>query len=81
MSSAVFKDKDAADLQKRFREKGVPTRRIFMPLTAFPHCAPFSTRQFPRAQAVFDQGLCLPSSTLNSAGDIEYACSVIKKML
>jgi perosamine synthetase len=81
MSSAIFQNKDAADLQKRLNGKGIPSRRIFMPLTVFPHCSPFATQSFPQAHAIYEQGLCLPSSTLNSAEDIEYACSVIKKML
>lgn len=72
-----------ADLQKRLKEKGIPTRRFFMPLVEFPMYKGTAEgcEKYPSAYAVYEKGLCLPSSTLNSAEDIKQTAKVLKEEL
>jgi perosamine synthetase len=73
--------RDIAFLQEKLREKGVPSRRIFMPLTEFPPYLKYKKGEYPNARHVYDKGLCLPSSTLNSPASISYICRSIKQIL
>lgn len=70
--------KDIAALQKALSGQGVPTRRLFMPLSEHP---PYRENpdHFPMAYAVFKEGLCLPSSTLNSMESTEIAARLIRE--
>ncbi len=81
ITSVVWEGGRVADLQKDLKERGIPTRRIFRPVTAFPYCSSYTPKKFPEATAVYEQGICLPSSTINSAEDIGYVCSVLKELL
>jgi len=71
---------DVSSLQKALREKGVPTRRIFMPVVEFP---PFAAdcSAFRNSREIYERGLCLPSSTLNREEDIFYVCKTIKELV
>ena len=58
------------DLQSKLKEKAIPTGRIFKPLA-----------DLLNARYIYEHGLCLPSSTLNSKEDILAVCKVIKEMI
>ncbi|MBF0483571.1 MAG: aminotransferase class I/II-fold pyridoxal phosphate-dependent enzyme [Candidatus Omnitrophica bacterium] len=68
-------------LRQRLVDLGVQTRRVFRPLTDFPPFAPFSSAEYKNARLIYEQGLCLPGSTLNSKEDIREACRIIKNEL
>lgn len=77
-----FKDGiDPALIQKRLKEKKVPTRRVFMPIVEFPPYKEGSRKGYENSHKIFEGGLCLPSSTVNSEKDIYYACGQIKKII
>lgn len=81
LTCVTFSEKtDLPSLQKTLREKGVPTRRVFMPVTEFP---PFANndRVFANSREIYERGLCLPSSTLNSEDDVRYVCKTIKELI
>lgn len=72
---------DLALLQKRLKGDAVPTRRIFMPITEFPHCKACRKGRLAATMRIYERGLCLPGSTLNSDADIRRASAAIRKRL
>lgn len=54
------------EIQTRLKERGIPTRRIFQPITDFPPYQKYKTGVFPNTYNLFENGLNLPSSTLNT---------------
>jgi len=70
------KGTDIPELQNKLAVKGVPTRRIFQPLNQL---KPYlSDERFPVAEDIYNRGLCLPSSVLNSEKDILRVCKTIR---
>jgi len=72
---------DIATLKEELKEKGIPARRLFMPLTK---CLPYKIYKcadYKNASHIYEYGLCLPSSTLNSEEDIDYVCNLMKKFI
>ena len=57
-------------IQEELKAKGIPTRRIFKPL-----------KDLPNAWNLWEKGLCLPSSTLNTLDDIEYVAKTLLEVL
>lgn len=68
-------------LQKGLSERGIQTRRIFMPVPEFPPYAKYSSGPFPNSYAIYERGLCLPSSPRNTEEDIYSVCDAIKGLL
>lgn len=78
----IFENKvDIAILMKRLNKKWIPTRRVFMPLTEFPPYKKYKRKAYKNSYYIYERGLCLPSSTLNSEDDIYFVCSTIKRMM
>lgn len=75
----VENSRDISALQKQLKNKGIPTRRIFMPIVEFPPYQRYKRGRFQNSYHIYEQGLCLPSSTLNSQDDIYYVCQKIKE--
>lgn len=71
---------DLSKLQSQLRLQGIQTRRLFMPVVEFPPYRSFKKVDFPMAYAIYERGLCLPSSTVNSADDIYYVCKTLKEL-
>lgn len=65
-------------LQKKLKKIGIPTRRIFMPLVEFPPYQRYKQAEFKNSYYIYERGLCLPSSALNSEDDVHYVCRAIK---
>lgn len=82
LTCAIFESITDIDLlQKKLKEKGIPTRRVFMPVTNFPPYKDFKKDDYANAEHIYEKGLCLPSSTVNSEDDIRYACKIIKGLI
>lgn len=82
LSCAVFeKDADVAVLQRKLKEQGIPTRRLFVPLAEFPPYRGYQQTDCRNSYHIYQRGLCLPSSTVNSNDDVYYVCESIKKFL
>lgn len=75
------KDINMASLQKELQIKGVPTRRIFIPVVEFPPYKKYKKSNYANSYSIFNSGLCLPGSVLNSTQDIYQACKIIKDVL
>ncbi|MCX5778217.1 MAG: aminotransferase class V-fold PLP-dependent enzyme [Elusimicrobia bacterium] len=72
---------NVASLQRKLKDKGIPARRLFMPITMFPPYKQYLKGAFKNAYDIYKRGLCLPSSTLNSVESIKYVCGCIKALL
>ena len=82
LTCATFENvTDIGLLQNKLKEKGVPTRRVFMPITNFPPYKSFKKGKYANAEHIYEKGLCLPSSTVNSEDDIWYVCKTIKELI
>lgn len=69
-----------AMLQKELKDKNIPTRRIFMPLTEFPSYKR-KKAAYKNSYEIYQRGLCLPSSMLNSEEKTYKACKMLKSLL
>ncbi len=76
----IEKNIDISNLMIKLKEKGIPTRRIFIPASEMPYLKKFS-KPCPNVYEIYNQGICLPSSTLNEEEDIRKAALVIKETL
>ncbi|MEW5768587.1 MAG: LegC family aminotransferase [bacterium] len=81
LSCVTLEGVDISALQGKLKEKGIPTRRIFMPLVEFPPYKQYKQAAYQNSYHIYDKGLCLPSSTLNSKNDIYYVCKTIEELV
>jgi len=72
---------EVSGLQKELKKQGIPTRRTFMPIVEFPPYKQDRKEDYQNAYSVYDRGLCLPSSALNSDDDIDYVCEKLKELI
>jgi len=73
LNSVVIDDnpqRDISTIQQELKVKGIPTRRVFCPITDFPPYELYKTQDYPVARKIYTNGLNLPSSTLNSEESI-----------
>lgn len=70
---------DLTLLQNRLKAQGVPTRRIFKPLSKLPPYKECVLCGCKNAETIYKRGLCLPGSSVNSEASIHKLCRIIKK--
>ena len=75
------KEINLLSLQNELKEKGIPVRRIFMPVTEFPPYSNYKWTDYGNAGFIYNRGICLPSSTVNSEDDIYSVCKVMREIL
>lgn len=76
--------KNAAEVlhvQKYLKNSGIPSRGIFKPLHTLGYAKVFQKGSCDNAQMLYERGLCLPSSTLNTEEMINSVCGAIKQAL
>lgn len=73
-SIKINSDKSIPEIQKELKEKGIPTRRIFVPIVEFPPYQKFKKSDYKNSYEIYEKGLNLPSSTVNEYEVIEYIC-------
>lgn len=79
LTSVVFDDSiDVEALRLTLLNKGIQSRRFFMPVNEFPM---YNNNKdgCHISKKLYEQGLCLPSSYLNSEDEIEIVCRAILK--
>ena len=69
------------EFQALLRDRGVPSRRVFKPVGEFPPYRGFCREPFDRARELFERGLNLPSSTLNTEAAIDDAAQTVVKLI
>jgi len=75
------REKDIPQIQKELKEKGIPSRRIFVPIVEFPPYKRFRTGNYENAYMIYEKGLNLPSSTLNTEEMVKEVAEVILDVL
>ncbi len=80
-SVKIEKDIDITGLQAKLKEENIPTRRIFMPIVSFPPYAKSRKGGLKHSFDIYERGICLPSSTLNSLEDASLVCEKLKGIL
>jgi len=78
---AVDEDINIPLLQKELGKRGISTRRVFMPLSEFPCYVDYKSGEYSNAYTVYENGLCLPSSTLNSEENVRYMCRIFSDII
>jgi len=58
---------------------GIETKRIFKPIPST--IAYKDDKQYPNAEYIYEHGLCLPCSTVNSEKDIMFVCKKVKELI
>ena len=76
----ILNDIDINELANSLIQRGIPTRRIFMPTGEMPYLKQYS-KSCPNAIGIYNKGICLPSSTLNSFETIEKVALILRRML
>ncbi|MBN1405321.1 MAG: LegC family aminotransferase [Candidatus Omnitrophica bacterium] len=70
---------DMLKLKNKLKDEGVPARRVFMPVADFPFYKKYKKENYENSYAIYENGICLPSSTLNCEKDIHNVCKIIKR--
>lgn len=76
----IEKEINIFGLIQTLKKKDIPTRRIFVPVNEMPYLKKYST-SCPNAYAIYNSGICLPSSTLNEEKDIKEVALIIREVL
>lgn len=80
LPSAVVESKHTIpEIQQLLKEKGIPTRRIFMPIVEFPPFMKYKQESYANAYYIYENGINLPSSTVNSFEQTEYIAMEVLK--
>ena len=75
-------DVDVETVRTKLHVLGIPTRRVFRPLTdSAPYRETNARERYPNAYLIYSRGLVLPSSTLNTEKDIDTTCKALKEAL
>jgi len=51
-----------------------------VPIVEFPPYKRYKQSDCRNSYSIYEKGLCLPSSTVNSEGDIYYVCKVLREL-
>lgn len=75
--------KSISQIQEELKAKGIPTRRIFEPITNFDtYCNDhIEKHHLPNSYDLYNNGLCLPSSTLNTYENIKFVAETLLEVL
>jgi len=76
----IEKEIDISNLMIKLTEKGIPSKRIFIPACEMPYLKKYS-KSCPNACEIYNQSISLPSSTLNDEEAIKNAALIIKETL
>ena len=69
------------EIQAKLKERGIPTRRFFYPLGELPLYQQYTPVRCDNARRLYDNGLNLPSSTLNSMEDISFVTATVREIV
>jgi len=79
-SIKVESHKTIPEIQKELKEKGIPARRIFVPIVEFPPYREYKKKEYKNAYEIYEKGLNLPGSTMNDFEQIEYIVKVLNNV-
>ena len=70
--------KDISAIQEDLKSKGIPSRRLFVPINKFPPYKNYTSHEFPTCEYLYEYGMNLPSSTVNNEDDIIFVAEALK---
>ncbi len=76
----IEKNIDVDGSIQKLKKKGIQTRRIFVPACEMPYLTGYSN-EYSNAYEIYEKGICLPSSTLNSVDTIKKAALILRGIL
>lgn len=76
----IEKNLNVDGLIQKLKEKGIQTRKVFMPACGMPYLRGYSSK-YSNAYEIYKKGICLPSSTLNSVDTIKKAALILREIL
>lgn len=68
-------------LQRGLAAARIPSRRIFPPVPEQPPYQQCNQRQYPNTIDIYERGLCLPASTLNTSGQVAHVAKTIRTIM
>jgi len=74
-------DMTIPEIQNKLKERGIPTRRVFNPIIDFPPYVKYKKGNYHNSYEIFENGLSLPASTLNTLENVEYAAKTLLDIL
>jgi len=77
----IFIKKSFNKIVEKLKEKKIPFRRIFMPITEFPPYKKYKKDDYKNSYEIYKHGICLPCSTLNTEEGIYSLCKKLKPIL
>ncbi len=75
-----IRDFDVNKFVNKLANKGIPTRKVFVPAGEMPYLKKYS-HQCREACEIYENGICLPSSTLNSIDVIKDTALTVRRVL
>jgi perosamine synthetase len=79
-SIKIESEKTIPQIQEELKEKGIPTRRIFIPIVEFPPYAEYKKEEYKNAYEIYENGLNLPGSTMNDFEQVKYIAEVVNNV-
>jgi len=81
LNCMVIKKKiDIDSFIRQLKKKNIQTRRIFLPVSEMPYLRG-PARKYPNSYGIYKNGICLPSSTINSSDEIKEAALQVRETL
>ncbi|MEA4880898.1 MAG: DegT/DnrJ/EryC1/StrS family aminotransferase, partial [Synergistaceae bacterium] len=81
LSSFTYTGGPIAEVQETLKERGIPTRRLFSPLSRLPYLKGFNPAPCPQVERIYEEGLNLPSSTVNNEKEVIRAAETLREIL
>jgi perosamine synthetase len=69
------------EIREGLKALGVPSRRIFSPIVDFPPYQQYKNQNYSNSYYLYENGLNLPGSTLNTEDSVYYAAEMVLKVL
>jgi perosamine synthetase len=79
-SIKIESEKTIPQIQEELKEKGIPTRRTFIPIVEFPPYAEYKKEEYKNAYEIYEKGLNLPGSTMNTFEQVKYIAEVVNNV-
>jgi perosamine synthetase len=80
-SIKIESEKTIPQIQEELKEKGIPTRRTFIPIVEFPPYAEYKKEEYKNAYEIYEKGLNLPGSTMNTFEQVKYIAEIIERRI
>ncbi|MDD4882954.1 aminotransferase class V-fold PLP-dependent enzyme [Sulfuricurvum sp.] len=81
LTAITFERSDPERIRTHLETADIESRPLWKPMHLQPLFKNGSVFQNGTSEGLFNKGLCLPSGTQMTSGDVEYVCAILKKAL